>query len=147
MYVKAGYGGGRVRWGYGGDEKPIAGRSSLQTIRSTRLTVYGMWRSTYCSKAANNRPVPAPPYLPLRRTCHQWLFLYWQLQHVAICVPQAKVICWCQRPKLWASALEALQLRARRPGTVCQRLWRTLTVGQFCNRLKTEMFIRSYYIH
>jgi len=32
----------------------------------------------------------------LRRTCHQWLFLYWQLQHVAICVPQAKVICWCK---------------------------------------------------
>jgi len=22
-----------------------------------------------------------------------------------------------------------------------------LTVGQFCNRLKTEVFIRSYYIH
>ena len=61
----------------------------------------------------------------LRRTCHQWLFLYWQLQHVAICVPQAKVICWCQWPKLCASALEALQLRAHRHGTVCQRLWRT----------------------
>jgi len=61
----------------------------------------------------------------LHRTRHQWLFLYWQLQHVAICVPQAKVICWCQGPKLWVSALEALQLRARRRGTVCQRLWRT----------------------
>ena len=22
-----------------------------------------------------------------------------------------------------------------------------LTVGQFCNRLKTEMFVRSYYVH
>ena len=146
MYVKAGYGGGRVRWGYGGDEKPIAGRSSLQTIRSTRLTVYGMWRSTYCSKAANNRPVPAPPYLPLRRTCHQWLFLYWQLQHVAICVLQAKVICWCQTvsfsPRSFAvtgpSTWNSLPTALKDP---------LLTVGQFCNRLKTEVFIRSYYIH
>jgi len=59
---------------------------------------------------------------------------------VATCAQQVRVTWLCHGQEQLASVHEAFQSLVRQRGTVCRR-----TLGQFSGRLKTEMFLRSYY--